>query len=151
MSSVCPLWNQVLYQTCLCERHTVTRPLSRRQTYTRVQRHNLTWQQKLCNNAPSHRLHKKPDRTQRGMHQCPSTNVHCWSFQLTFMSHSLSYFCKTEKWERGPCSEPAALEVPILEEPWYQQPQVRYTPETQAYSVAVKYSDRRSVETGRTP
>lgn len=28
MSFVCPLWNQVLYQTCVCERHTVTGPLS---------------------------------------------------------------------------------------------------------------------------
>lgn len=98
----------------------------------------------LTGSAPQTKKKKlKPDRTQRGMHQCRNTYVHSSSFQQTFSSHSVSYFVspKTKKWERGPCSEPASLELPILED---------VTHETQAYSEGVKYSDTQGVKTGKT-
>lgn len=161
MSSACPLWNQVLYQTCLCDIHTVTRPLSRRQTYTQVWRHNLTWQQKLCNNAPPHRL-CTADRKNRNQAQhkevCSNVQIHMYtSIQQAFFPILFPILCPLrQKSDRvalntGPlCSEPASQELPILEDPWYQQPLACYTHQSSACSVGVTDSNTQGVITGRT-
>lgn len=110
MSFVCPLWNQVLYQTCVCERHTVTGPLSHKQTYTQVWRHTLTCQQKLCNYAPPDRhctAAKNRKQTEHTFKEaCVDVQIHMYAVNLLkkcLFPTPVSYFVshKTGNWEGG--------------------------------------------------
>lgn len=55
ISSVCPLWHQVLHQTCVRVRYSgcVTGPPSPQEACAQLWRDNLTWQQKARNYPPS--------------------------------------------------------------------------------------------------